>query len=176
VAKPEKLVVGLGNPGAEYARTRHNTGWRVVDAMAENEGTSWRTEADYQADISEADTYWLVKPQTFMNASGESVAKLARFYKIQPDHVLIVSDDLDLPLGTSRFRESGSAGGQKGLDDIIRQLGTDEIPRLRVGIGRPPARMSATDHVLGRFTAEEEEQLTEIIVNAVNQIKEWAGE
>lgn len=135
-----KLVVGLGNPGPQYEHTRHNTGFRVVDKLAAKLGWKW-TERHKRAILASGtigtEKIILVKPITFMNLSGEAVGELVRWYKVQPEDVLIVCDDLDLPVGKVRLRAKGSAGGQRGLDDIILHLHTNQIPRIRVGIGRP---------------------------------------
>ncbi len=148
-------IVGLGNPGHEYHETRHNAGFLVVDRIADECGAtinrsdfrSLYCKVNYQGyDIL------LVKPQTYMNLSGEAVAAITAYYKVNPDHVLVIYDDLDLPLGGLRFRQAGSAGGHKGLTSIINILKTQAIPRLRVGIGRPPAPIPVVDYVLTKFT------------------------
>jgi PTH1 family peptidyl-tRNA hydrolase len=135
-----KLVVGLGNPGSQYEHTRHNVGFRVVDKLAAKLGWKW-TERRNRAILASgnigSEKVILVKPITFMNLSGEAVGELARWYKVQPEDILVVCDDLDLPVGKVRLRAKGSAGGQKGLDDIILHLHTNQIPRVRVGVGRP---------------------------------------
>ncbi len=158
-----KLVVGLGNPGLQYKNTRHNVGFRVVDALAEKLGWRWteqRGRAMLASGTLGTEKVILVKPMTFMNLSGEAVAELARWYKLQPEDVLVVCDDLDLPVGKVRLRTQGSAGGQKGLDNIIHHLHTKEFPRLRVGIGRPTNRhMDSTGYVLGVPPADERIQL-----------------
>jgi PTH1 family peptidyl-tRNA hydrolase len=135
-----KLVVGLGNPGSQYEHTRHNVGFRVVDKLAAKLGWKWterRNRAILASGTIGTEKVILAKPITFMNLSGEAVGELVRWYKVQPEDVLIVCDDLDLPVGKVRLRAKGSAGGQKGLDDIILHLHTNQIPRVRVGIGRP---------------------------------------
>ena len=142
-----KLVVGLGNPGSQYEQTRHNTGFRVVDKLAARLGWKWAER--HKRAILASGTYGnekviLIKPITFMNLSGEAVGELVRWYKIQPEDILVVCDDLDLPVGKVRLRAKGSAGGQKGLDDIILHLHTNDIPRVRIGISRPPS--SRRDH------------------------------
>src|SRR5579859_3543447 len=135
-----KLLVGLGNPGPQYEHTRHNVGFRVVDKLAAKLGWKWterRGRAILASGTIGAEKVILAKPITYMNLSGQAVGELARWYKLRPEDVLIVSDDLDLPVGRVRLRAQGSAGGQKGLDDIIHHLHTNQIPRLRIGIGRP---------------------------------------
>src|SRR5258708_30633318 len=148
-----KLVVGLGNPGLQYEHSRHNVGFRVVDKFAAKMGWKWterRARAILASGTVGTEKVILAKPITFMNLSGEAVSELARWYKLQPQDVLVVCDDLDLPVGKVRLRTQGSAGGQKGLDNIIHHLHTKEFPRLRVGIGRPSNnRMDPTSYVLG---------------------------
>lgn len=148
-----KLVIGLGNPGFQYERTRHNVGFRTVDKLAAKLGWKWsehRSRAILASGTIGNEKVLLAKPLTFMNLSGEAVSGLMRWYKLQPEDILVVCDDLDLPVGKVRLRSKGSAGGQKGLANIISHLHTDQFPRLRVGIGRPTnSRMDSTDYVLG---------------------------
>ncbi len=148
-----KLVVGLGNPGLQYEHTRHNVGFRVVDELAAKLGWKWterRGRAILASGMIGTEKVILAKPITFMNRSGEAVSELLRWYKLQVQDMLVVCDDLDLPVGKVRLRTQGSAGGQKGLDNIIHHLHTREFPRLRVGIGRPSNnRMDPIDYVLG---------------------------
>ena len=147
-----KLVVGLGNPGAQYEQTRHNVGFHVVDLLAQKMGWSWerRGRAMQAPGMIETEKIVLVKPLTFMNKSGEAVGELMRWYKLQPDDVLVVYDDLDLPVGRVRLRSGGSAGGHNGISNIIQHLHTQEFPRLRVGIGRPAnSHMDTINYVLG---------------------------
>jgi PTH1 family peptidyl-tRNA hydrolase len=147
-----KLVIGLGNPGPQYEHTRHNVGFRVVDQFAAKQGWKW-TERRGRAMLASGtlgnEKVVLAKPITFMNLSGEAVGELVRWYKTQPEDILVICDDLDLPTGKVRLRTSGSAGGQKGMKNILLHLHTDHIPRLRVGIGRPTNnRMDGKDYVL----------------------------
>ncbi|MFL5627893.1 MAG: aminoacyl-tRNA hydrolase [Ktedonobacteraceae bacterium] len=148
-----KLVVGLGNPGLQYEHTRHNVGFRVVDKLAAKLGWKWserRGRAVLASGMIGTEKVILAKPVTFMNRSGEAVSELLRWYKLQAQDLLVVCDDLDLPVGKVRLRTQGSAGGQKGLDNIIHHLHTKEFPRLRVGIGRPSNnRMDPISYVLG---------------------------
>jgi peptidyl-tRNA hydrolase, PTH1 family len=154
-----KLVIGLGNPGLKYEHTRHNVGYRVVDSLAKKLGWTWnesRSRAVLASGTLGNEKVVLVKPITYMNLSGEAVSALLHWYKIQPEDIIVVCDDLDLPVGKVRLRTRGSAGGQKGLDNIILHLHTDIFPRLRVGIGRPTnSRMDAIDYVLGSPTGDE---------------------
>src|ERR1700730_15376650 len=158
-----KLVVGLGNPGVEYERTRHNVGFRVVDKLAARHGWKWnerRSSAIVASGNLGLEKVVLARPLTYMNLSGEAVGELVRWYKLQPEDVLVVCDDLDLPVGKVRLRAQGSAGGQKGLDNIIHHLHTKEFPRLRIGIGRPTNnRMDPIDYVLGVPGGDERIQL-----------------
>ena len=154
-----KLVVGLGNPGSEYQRTRHNVGFRVVDKLASKLGWEWterRSRAILASGTIGIEKVVLAKPITFMNLSGLAVAELVRWYKIQPEDLLVIYDDLDLPVGKIRLRARGSAAGHHGLQDIIHHLHTNAFPRLRVGIGRPGNRhMKGKDYVLSLPTYDE---------------------
>ncbi len=174
------LIVGLGNPGVRYANTRHNIGFRCVDALAERHGLSFAKQqgkALIASGTIAGRPVLLAKPQTYMNASGESVSALASFYKIAPDRILVIFDDLDLPVGTLRMRKSGGAGGQKGMKSIIEKLGTQEFSRLRFGIGRPPGRMDPADYVLLPFRDNDESILVaEAIDRAVQAVHTWLAE
>jgi len=145
------MVVGLGNPGSEYAQSRHNAGFMAVDTIAERHGvTRWKEEqraltATY---LHAGEKIMLVKPQTFMNLSGEAVGPLARYYRIDPADVYVIYDDMDLPVGQLRIRVKGSDGGHNGMKSVIAHLGTKDYPRLRVGVGRPAPGWSVIDHVL----------------------------
>jgi PTH1 family peptidyl-tRNA hydrolase len=163
-----RLIVGLGNPGREYADTRHNVGFMLLDRLAARERVDWRKERSWQADVAKAGSVILAKPLTYMNLSGQSVRPLASFHKIEPRQMLIVLDDMALPLGKLRFRADGSSGGQKGLKSIIEHFGTPAIPRLRIGIGAAAA--GAVDHVLGRFALEEREPLAQSLDRALEAI------
>lgn len=172
-----RIIVGLGNPGRQYANTRHNAGWMVLDELAERAGApSPRTRM--QAEISEVRykdfRLVLVKPQTYMNESGKSVSQILNWYKVDPDEMLVVVDDLDIPFGRLRMRPGGSPGGHNGLKSIDRDIGTNEYPRLRVGIGRPnhPGGR-AIGHVLGAFSAEERADAAEVFGAAADAIDMW---
>ena len=152
-----KLVIGLGNPGSEFERTRHNVGYRVVDKLAAKLGWKW-TERRGRAILASGTigSEKVVKPITYMNLSGEVVGELVRWYKIKPEDVLVIYDELDLPVGKTRLRSKGSAAGHNGLEDIIHHLHTNAFPRLRVGIGHPAnSRMNGREYVLGIPTVEE---------------------
>jgi len=168
------LVVGLGNPGPRYAETRHNLGFWVVDRIAREERLAWRQQG--RAFTTRWGRGWLMKPTTFMNASGEAVAPFVRYYKIEPERLLVVHDDLDLPLGRMRLRRGGSAGGQKGVRSIIEQLGTDGFDRLRLGIGRPPAGRDAAGWVLSKFSPEERPLADRVAAAAVEAVRVWRDE
>ena len=168
------LIAGLGNPGAQYEKTRHNAGCRVVDALAQQTGAdfqSWQNTGVYAKVGIGGQDVLLAKPMTYMNLSGQLVSGLARFYKIPPSNILICFDDMSLKLGDIRLRPSGSAGGQKGMKHIIEQLGTDKIARLRVGIGPKPEYFDAADFVLGKFSKEEEPTLQTAITKATQAIE-----
>jgi len=171
------LIVGLGNPGRVYARTRHNAGFMVVDALAQRLGTSF-TRTRHQALLAETrfgpHRVLLAKPQTYMNLSGRAVAPLVRYYRLPLERLMVVYDDLDLPFGTIRLRPKGGHGGHKGLKSIIESLGgRRDFPRLRIGIGRPPGRMEAADYVLRPFSSAEQEQWPWIRDRAVEALLLW---
>jgi PTH1 family peptidyl-tRNA hydrolase len=166
-----KLLVGLGNPGPRYRGTYHNIGFEVVDEIARRHGARFGgspAEALAARVRGLADDVWLVKPLTFMNASGRAVGELQRFYKVAFDELLVVVDDVNLPTGRLRLRGRGSAGGHNGLKSIIGQLGTDAFPRLRVGVGRGEPGRDLADHVLGRVPEDEREPLREATARAAD--------
>ena len=167
-----RLVAGLGNPGPEHERTRHNIGFAVLDRLAVDAGVNWQREAKWGAYIARSDSIFLVKPMTYMNRSGEPLLAIAQFYKIDPSEMLIVFDDMALELGRLRLRLEGGTGGHNGLDSIIVSLGTDQIARLRIGIGAAPER-GATDYVLGRFFEEEIPVVEDAITRATAAVK-WS--
>lgn len=149
-----RLVACLGNPGPSYRETRHNVGFMVGDELARRNATTFTFDPKWNADTARTGGRTLMKPQTFMNLSGESVAGFARYFKIPTDEIMVVLDDVSLPLGSVRLRKSGTAGGHNGLESVLIHLGTATLPRLRVGIGQP-ASCSLHDHVLGTFSPEE---------------------
>ncbi|HEY1770399.1 MAG TPA: aminoacyl-tRNA hydrolase [Chthoniobacterales bacterium] len=153
-AAPIRLVAGLGNPGREYQRTRHNVGFMVLDRLTNDRGLPWEYSEKWGAAFAKAETIF-VKPATFMNRSGEPLAAIANFYKITAPEILVVLDDFALPLGRLRLRAQGSSGGHNGLESISEHFATESVARLRVGIGAAP-REGATDYVLGRFFEEEQ--------------------
>jgi len=167
------LIVGLGNPGSTYAHTRHNAGFMVVTALAEKWGAAWQNWqniGEYAKVQVHGQEVFLLKPTTYMNESGRAVSSLSRFYKIPPQQCLVCFDDVSLPLGQIRLRKNGSAGGQKGMKHIIEQLGTQEIARLRVGIGPKPAPFDLADFVLGKFSREDEEKLIPALDKATEAV------
>ena len=165
-----RLLVGLGNPGREYAGTRHNVGFMVLDRLAAAWGAAFRADKKWQAEVANTGDVWLCKPQTYMNLSGESVGEIARFYKIEPARVFVILDDMALPLGRLRFRERGSAGGHNGLQSILDHLGTQDIPRLRIGIGSAEPG-AAVGHVLGRFAVDERPLVEQSLDRAVEAVR-----
>src|SRR5262245_59316247 len=174
-----KLVVGLGNPGRKYQGTRHNVGFDAVAELARRHGVGSARTA-FEAEVIEADLAgeraMLLRPQTYMNRSGTSVVRARDFYKLADAELFVVGDDFNLPLAKLRVRAKGSAGGQKGLDDIIRCLGSNEIARLRIGIGPVPSRWDPADFVLGRFTADEQQEIDVAIMRAADAVVHWVRE
>lgn len=173
-----KLIVGLGNPGIRYAHSRHNVGFMIGERLAHAHHLRFARKR-FNAEIAEGTIsgvrVMLVKPQTFMNLSGEAVGKLFAFYKIAPHDLLVVYDDLDLPLGKLRLRSKGSAGGHHGMESIIAHIGTTDFPRLRIGIGRPNPD-DDIDHVLGNFEEDERAVMEETFARAVQAIEVWVSE
>jgi PTH1 family peptidyl-tRNA hydrolase len=167
-----KLIVGLGNPGSEYRDTRHNVGFMVADALVDR----WRVRDQWREKFDALliktmvrdEPVIVVKPLTFMNLSGQAVAGLAGFYKIEPADVLVVTDDVALPLGRLRARREGGAGGHNGLKSIIQSLATQAFPRMRVGVGRGDNRRDLADHVLGRFDADERDTVSAAVLRAAD--------
>jgi len=172
-----KLVVGLGNPGRRYQQTRHNVGYTVVAELARRFGTGAAKEK-FRGEVVEADVHGerilLLAPITFMNRSGSSVQEACGFYKLPHQDLLVVCDDLNLPVTRLRLRPSGSAGGQKGLEDIIRCLGTEDFPRLRIGIGPAPPGWVWTDFVLSKFTPDEAGLMEQAVQRAADAVVSWA--
>jgi PTH1 family peptidyl-tRNA hydrolase len=173
-----KIVIGLGNPGAQYAETRHNIGWMVLDRLADRAGWSGRGRTRDAASVVQGRyrglDLVLAKPLTFMNDSGIAVRKLLARERAPLPEILVVADDFALPFGKLRFREGGGDGGHNGLRSIIEELGTEKFSRLRVGIGEPDR--NAVDHVLSRFAPGEKERLGELLDAAADAVEEWARE
>ncbi len=174
---PTRIIIGLGNPGREYAATRHNVGFLVVDELARRTGVGG-SHRRFRSEVAEGRAAWgkvvLVKPQTYMNDSGQAAREIVQWYRQPLDALLIVVDDLDLPFGQLRLRASGSAGGHNGLKSIAAQLGTDAVPRLRVGIGRDDRVARA--RVLSRFSPEERKKLGDVIAQAADIVELWANQ
>ncbi len=173
------LIVGLGNPGKEYEQTRHNVGFHVVDELARRYSLTFgkkERKAVAASGVIRGKKVILAKPQTFMNLSGEAVRALVDFYKVELPRILIVSDDLDIPLGTVRMRQTGSAGGQNGMKSVIQHLGTQDFNRLRFGIGRPPGKMQAKDYVLGVFQKDDAILAAQVVDRAADAVETWLVE
>ena len=184
-----KLIVGLGNPGSEYRDTRHNAGFMVADALVDR----WRVRDQWREKfealliktavhdarasmVAGGDQVVIVKPLTFMNLSGQAVAAIAGFYKIEPADVFVVTDDVALPLGRLRARREGGAGGHNGLKSIIQSLGMQAFPRMRVGVGRGDNRRDLADHVLGRFDADERDTVSAAVLRAADATEMFLSE
>jgi len=168
-----KLIVGLGNPGANYERTRHNAGFWFVEELARRHGGRFRHEPRHQAELARAviggADVWLLKPQTFMNASGSAVQSVAHFYKAAPEAILVAYDELDFPAGTVRLKHGGGSAGHNGIRDIITHVG-EGFWRLRIGIGRPQRQGAGIDHVLSRPSAAEEQLIEQTIAAAADAV------
>jgi PTH1 family peptidyl-tRNA hydrolase len=174
-----KLIVGLGNPGKKYDGTRHNLGFEVVELLARRfsgDAPRLKFEAALTEVAIESERVLLAQPQTFMNLSGRSVRQIMDFYKLAHGELLLVCDDLNLPTGQLRLRASGTAGGQKGLQNTIDQLGTTEFARLRIGIDRPPGGRDATDYVLQRFSKADRELIDQSLPRAADGAELWVRE
>ena len=170
------LIIGLGNPGREYRETRHNVGFMLLDKLSlklNARFTRMQSKALVASSIFKERKIILAKPQTFMNLSGQSVQGLLHFYKLPLENLLIAHDDLDLPVGTIRIRPDGRSAGQRGMSSTIEKLGTDEFPRLRLGIGRPPGQMQAPDYVLQNFAEGDQTIISETIDRAVEAVLLW---
>jgi PTH1 family peptidyl-tRNA hydrolase len=171
------LIVGLGNPGAEYAPTRHNAGFLLVEKLAAKWKCDWANERKFKARIAKAERdgkkVLLCEPQTFMNLSGETVGALKDFYQLALKQILVAVDDADLPLGEIRLRKSGSSGGHHGLESVEQHLAAREFARLRIGIGRKDGAREITNYVLGKFDSSESELLKKVLERASNQIETW---
>ncbi len=172
-----RLIVGLGNPGGDYARTRHNAGFMVVGTLAERWRVNWSFEKKFNAQIArcqrDSGQVLLCQPQTYMNSSGQAVAAVMGFYRVAPAGLLVVLDDADLPLGEIRMRPGGGSGGHHGLESIEAHLGGQDYARLRVGIGRQAGERQITGFVLGRFSSTESALVDKVVVRAVEQTECW---
>jgi peptidyl-tRNA hydrolase, PTH1 family len=167
-----RLIVGLGNPGLQYAQNRHNIGFLVLDELARRYGAAFlaKNKSHLAEARFEGQKIFLQKPQTYMNLSGEAVQPLAKFYQLEPSQIVVVHDDLDLPFGRLRIRVGGSSGGQNGVKDIAARLGTDKFVRLKVGISRPPQGWSVQNWVLSNFLPEEKSMLEQLVTLAADAV------
>lgn len=165
-----KLIVGLGNPGKEYENTRHNIGFEIIDLIASKKGVELKNEK-FKGVFYKGEEFILAKPLTYMNLSGDFVQAISAFFKIDTKDILVIFDDMDLPLGELRYRATGSSGGQNGIKDIINKLGTEDIRRIKIGIGRPIH--ASVDHVLGKFTSEERVKVDSMKPEALKRVEEF---
>lgn len=173
-----KLIVGLGNPGRKYEQTRHNVGFMAatrIAVLSSAESPKIKFEGEFAEGRFGGQKLSVLCPHTFMNASGQSVRKAMDFFKLEPDDILVVCDDLNLATGRLRIRRSGSAGGQNGLKDIIRHLDSQDFPRLRIGIGRPPSGWEVSDYVLGKFNKSEHDEIEAATTRAAHGALEWVA-
>ena len=175
-----RIVVGLGNPGRKYAQTRHNVGFRVLRTLVDQwslgdgrEGFDRLTWNARRSSGGEVRSVMMLAPMTYMNCSGRSVQGMLKYYKVRTDETLVVLDDLNLPLGQLRIRPDGSAGGHNGLEDVLQACGTNEVPRLRIGIGAPPGGFDAKDYVLSKFRPVEQEEIDVAIRIAADAVEKW---
>lgn len=171
-----KLIVGLGNPGKQYEKTRHNVGFEVIDELSNRLNISLsqaKFKGMYGAGVVNGEKIILLKPLTYMNLSGESIGAVMNYYDIDVDDLLVIYDDLDLPTGKIRLRQKGSAGGHNGIRSTIAHTGTQEFKRIRVGISRPQNRMPITDYVLGKFSKEEQAEIDQAVDKACKACEAW---
>jgi peptidyl-tRNA hydrolase, PTH1 family len=175
--EPWHLIAGLGNPGEEYAKTRHNAGYSLAGKLAARWNADWKNERKFNARFARAKRngirVLLCQPRTFMNASGEAVKAVMSFYRLPPEHLLVAVDDADLPLGEIRLRAGGSSGGHHGLESVEQHLGTRAFARLRLGIGRKDGAREITDYVLDRFDAAEAVLMEKVLCRAADQAECW---
>lgn len=174
------LIVGLGNPGADYAKTRHNAGFLLVEELAARWKADWKNERRFHARLASAERngqrVLLCQPQTFMNLSGETVGAVKKFYQLPLSRLLVAVDDADLPLGEIRLRARGSSGGHHGLESIEQHVGSREFARLRLGIGRSDGAREITDYVLARFAAGERGLMEKVLARAADQAECWVAD
>ncbi|KGX90081.1 peptidyl-tRNA hydrolase [Pontibacillus halophilus JSM 076056 = DSM 19796] len=171
-----KLIVGLGNPGPKFDQTRHNIGFMAIDELVSRQ--NWKLNKEkfkgvYTVERLNGEKVIIVKPMTYMNLSGECVRPLMEYYDLEPEDVVVIYDDMDLPTGKVRLRQKGGHGGHNGIRSMIDQLGTKEFNRIRLGIGKPTAPMSVTDYVLGKFDGEEQKFVSEAVVKAAEACEAW---
>ncbi|MFW6359083.1 MAG: aminoacyl-tRNA hydrolase [Chroococcales cyanobacterium] len=163
-----QLIVGLGNPGQKYEKTRHNIGFEAVDTLANDYGLSWQENRRFHGVFAQGtsptgDKLILLKPLTYMNKSGQAIRAIADWYKLPPQSILVIYDEMDLPVGRIRLRLSGSAGGHNGIKSAIAHLGTQDFPRVRIGIGKATPEKDSVSHVLGRFSPDEKPIISEVL-------------
>ena len=170
-----KCVVGLGNPGKRYAATRHNVGFMVVDHYASRHQVRFKLQKAWRAEVAVVNDILLVKPQTYMNLSGEAVTQVLSYYGLDHDDLLVIHDDLALPPFTLRLRPAGGAGGHNGLKSIIAHLGTQAFKRMRLGIGATPSYMETSDYVLETFKKDEHEALKRLITRSTDALETWVS-
>lgn len=171
-----KLIVGLGNPGQQYDKTRHNVGFAVIDQLEKQLNTQLSIQKHkgiLGKGTVNGEAFILLKPLTYMNLSGESVSEVCHYYNIEPSDIVVLYDDLDLPVGKIRLRQKGSAGGHNGIKSMIQHLGTPDFNRIRIGIDRPQPGMAVPNYVLGHFRKEEQEIMNEVIKTAANACEQW---
>jgi len=174
VDAPQKyLIVGLGNPGAAYTQTRHNVGFNIVQSFAHKHGMQFRHASHLMGEMAQGGRSLALLPATFMNASGDAVRRTVDYFKVPLDHLIVVCDDVALPLGTVRIRSKGSCGGHNGLKSIETELNTQYYARLRIGVGAPPDHQVLADYVLGRFTEEEDRSIQEVASFAIKVLDLW---
>jgi PTH1 family peptidyl-tRNA hydrolase len=173
-----KLIAGLGNPGKDYENTRHNAGFKIVDFMLKENDANWNDWSGLAklSKIALKRKFMLAKPLKFMNNSGPVLRKICGYYNILPDEILVLLDDFSLPFGKLRLRRSGSSGGHNGMESVISHLGTQEVPRLRIGIGPVPDRLDPADFVLSSFNSSEKKQLKGIIETAAEVVEDVINE
>ncbi|WP_018924729.1 aminoacyl-tRNA hydrolase [Salsuginibacillus kocurii] len=174
-----KLIVGLGNPGRKYKKTRHNVGFEALDAAAKQLGIKFKKAKLVKGSVAEYgianEKVIFLKPKTFMNLSGEAVQPLADYYNIELENILVIYDDLDLSPGALRLRQSGGHGGHNGIKSLISHLGSKEFKRIRIGVGRPPEGVSVTSHVLGTFAPDEKKEVENTINTAAKACETWTN-
>ncbi len=170
MTEPIQLIVGLGNPGDQYLKTRHNAGFWFVDSLAYQANATFRRDNKFHGEclkLSQPSPHWLLKPDTYMNRSGQAVTALARFYRIEPEHILVVHDELDLPPGTARLKRGGGHGGHNGLRDIVQHLGSKDFLRLRLGIGHPGHSKQVANYVLKNPSATDQSVIEQAMQGAL---------
>lgn len=173
------IIAGLGNPTREYSKTRHNVGFEVIDVLADRLGTTVedkKFKGLYGRGMIGGEKVLLLKPQTYMNLSGESIREAADFYKVEPDHIIVIYDDISLGVGQLRIRTKGSAGGHNGIKSIIAHLGTQEFPRIKVGVGDKPKKMDLADYVLSRFSKEDQALMEDAYKEAARAAEVMIGQ